>query len=114
MHQDGAPYAPSFVHRPLLKTWRPVHGKVTFEIREEHGKGGTSYEMVRKGTSRPSFPWAILCVVVYFGAGGAIFILMRKALRLCAGLLRRSADRAANLGALEKGHAHHTENRKSA
>lgn len=114
LEKDGAPYEPSLVHRPLLKTWRPVHGKVTFEIRVEHGKGGTSYEMVKKGTSRPSFVWAILCVLVYFGAGGAIFLLMRRALRWCAGLLRRSADRMAGQGAVEKGHANSAANQKGA
>ncbi|MBD2899085.1 hypothetical protein amrb99_80670 [Actinomadura sp. RB99] len=113
LEKDGAPYEPSFVHRPRLKTWRPVHGKVTFEIREVRGKAGTSYEIVKKGTSRPSFIWAVLCALVYFGAGGAIFLLLLKLLKGCAGLLRRSADRATGQGAVETGQANAAKTRKS-
>lgn len=114
LEKDGAPYESWFVHRPLLKTWRPVHGTVTFEIREEHGKSGTSYEIVKEGTSRPSFIWAILCAVFYFGAGGAIFLLLLKLLRVCGGLLRRSADRVARQGATGKGEGNAAETQKSA
>ncbi|QKG21681.1 hypothetical protein ACTIVE_3319 [Actinomadura verrucosospora] len=95
LEKDGEPYRAPYIDRPELKTFRPVHGKVTFAIREEHGRYGTSYEIVKKGTWRPSFVLIILATLFYFVMGGVIFALMRRTMKGCAALLYRSADRIA-------------------
>ncbi|MBO2465864.1 hypothetical protein [Actinomadura violacea] len=95
LEKDGEPYRPVYIHSPLLKTFRPVHGKVRFEVREDHGKSGTSYEIVKEGTWRPSFVLLILVALFYFVMGGVIFSLLRRAMKGCAALLYRSADRIA-------------------
>ncbi|KAB2364192.1 hypothetical protein [Actinomadura montaniterrae] len=93
LRKDGKPYEPGIpMNRPTLKSWKPVHGSVEFEIRESHGKGGTRYQIVKEGTARPLILGLILMPFLFFGVIVLVYKLLRALLRRSANLVRPSAD----------------------
>lgn len=86
---DGFPISTSFIGADEIKTAKPLHGKVDFELRTmPKGKSGRWYLSVEKGSPRHSLWWQAPVTLLAMGMFAGTYFGLLGLLRLAAKAVR--------------------------